>query len=174
MNAHAPTIARSARVPADPPSVVWYALRVAPQRELVAARILRDDGFTTFVPLKHIKTRARQNDPRQRLRAVARVPGYLFVGFPLGLDPPWLQLFRVAMVLGVIGQDGRPYPIPPMIMFRHVLPLAQRPQPWPRGTRRRFRSRNWAEIVSGPYEGKTVRVTGNLEELYEAIARARS
>jgi hypothetical protein len=35
----------------DPDEWRWFALRIAPGREFIAERILRDDGFDVFAPL---------------------------------------------------------------------------------------------------------------------------
>jgi transcription antitermination factor NusG len=146
------------------PSTVSYALRVPPQREFVVERILRDDGFNVRVPIKHRISRTHRNAKRRELRAFPQFTGYVFVTFCAFEVPAWGQLFRSDIVKSVIGQNGKPTPIPERAM-RRILLSSQRIVPYVqasrhlRGTKRPPRARHNAEIVSGPYQGREVRIT---------------
>jgi transcription antitermination factor NusG len=146
------------------PSVVSYALRVPPQREFAVERILRADGFDVRVPIKHRVCRPHRNAKRRELRAVPQFTGYVFVTFCAFEVPAWGDLFRFDVVKDVIGENGRPTPIPERSM-RRILLGSQRIVPYVqasrrlRGTKRPPRARHNAEIVSGPYQGNEVRIT---------------
>lgn len=146
------------------PSTVSYALRVPPQREFAVERILRSDGFDVRVPIKHRLCRQHRNAKRMEARAFPLYVGYVFVTFCAFEQPAWRELFRFDVVKGVIGENGNPTPIPERAM-RRILLGSQRVVPYLqasrrlRGTKRHARARHNAEIVSGPYQGREVRIT---------------
>jgi transcription antitermination factor NusG len=161
------------------PSVVSYALRVPPQREFVVERILRADGFDVRVPIKHRVCRPHRNAKRRELRAFPQFTGYVFVTFCAFEAPSWGDLFRFDVVKGVIGENGKPTPIPERAM-RRILLGSQRIVPYVqasrrlRGTKRPPRAKHNAEIVSGPYQDRQVRITelngrdvGAIYELFQ-------
>jgi transcription antitermination factor NusG len=158
--------------------VRWYALRVQPQREFAADRILRDDGFeNVFVPVKHILAKPHRGQGRQLLARPVFV-GYVFIGFDPGAIP-WGQVCRFEqLVIGVLGWDGEPLAFTDLDMVKHVFPLHQRPIPYLRGhhpTRKKTRS-NAARVITGPYEGRAVRTVGltgrEPDALYELFQEA--
>lgn len=154
------------------PDWTWFALRVAPGRELAIEAKLREADHFTFVPIRHILTKKARREKRKVLSARAQYPGYVFIGFPPGFAAPWKSICEVDGVLGAIGRDGEPMPILERTMTA-MLAGTRRPINYVQvrtSKRRKNKSQNTAEIVSGPYQGRTVRVI-NIEnddpELYE-------
>ena len=63
------------------PDWQWFALRVAPGRELAIEAKLREADHFTFVPIRHPLIK-RRRAKRKVLAARAQYPGYVFIGFP--------------------------------------------------------------------------------------------
>jgi transcription antitermination factor NusG len=159
------------------PDWTWYALRVAPGRELATEARLRDADHFTFVPLRHPWAKQRRGVKRKVLSARAQYPGYVFIGFPPGFAAPWKSICEIDGVLGPVGRDGEPMPILERTMTA-MLAGTRRPINYVQvkaSRRRKSKGQNTAEIVSGPYQGRTVRVieTENDDpELYELFKAA--
>jgi transcription antitermination factor NusG len=90
----------------------------------------------------------------------AQYPGYVFIGFPPGFAPPWGRILEdFDGIIGAVGHDGEPMAIhePTMTAMlagtRRPINYINRPK-----SKRRNKGQNTAEIVSGPYQGRTVRV----------------
>lgn len=147
----------------------WFALKVAPGREFVAERILRDDGFDVFVPLKHVPAKTKDN--RTVVLARPRMNGYVFIGFDR-FDIPWLEVRRFRMILGVISDGGHPYALPEPVV-RDLVIRSSRPIKLMNHHfgRRKKRKRPNATLTSGPYQGRHVRLVdiGQELELYELV-----
>jgi transcription antitermination factor NusG len=148
----------------------WFALKVAPGREFVAERMLRDDGFDVFVPLKHIRGKTKRKDQRTIIPR-PKLNGYVFIGFDR-FDIPWLDVMRFRMIHGVISDGGAPYALPePQI--RKLVVWSSRPMRYinaPFGRRKR-RKRPNARIISGPYADREIRYVEIAKEveLYELV-----
>jgi transcription antitermination factor NusG len=148
------------------PGTVTYALRVPSQREFAVERILRESGFDIRIPIKHVVCRRHPHARRKDLRAVPQYRGYVFVTFGISEIPAWGEIFDLKLVRGVVGENGKPVPIPERA-FRLVLLGSQRIVPYVqafrhiRGDKRPRRARHGAEIVNGPYEGREVRMVGH-------------
>lgn len=147
----------------------WFALKVAPGREFVAERILRDDGFDVFVPLKHIPRKTK--DDRRIIVARPKLNGYVFIGFDR-FDIPWLDVRRFRMIVGVISDNGQPYALPEPVV-RDLVIRSSRPIKFinaPFGRRKR-RKRPNAKVTSGPYQDRAIRYVdvGGEVELYELV-----
>jgi len=154
----------------------WFALRVAPGREFVAERILREDGFDVFVPLKHTEgrpsiSRSQLSTGRMMYRkqrniiARTRLPGYVFIGFDRP-DVPWLNVMRFRMIIGVVTNNGEPYVLSERDMRRLGI-TSSRPIRYinnPVGKRKK-RKRPNARITTGPYQGRDVRVVESDKDL---------
>lgn len=147
----------------------WFALKVAPGREFVAERILRDDGFNVFIPLSHKPLKTK--DKRTTVRARPRMHGYVFIGFDR-FDIPWLDVRRFRMILGVISDGGQPYALPEPVVrdlaIRSSRPIKLINHPF---GRRKKRKRPNATLTSGPYQGRNVRMVeiDGEAELYELV-----
>jgi transcription antitermination factor NusG len=107
----------------------------------------------------------------------AQYPGYVFIGFPPGFAPPWGRILEdFDGIIGAVGHDGEPMAIhePTMTAMlagtRRPINYINRPK-----SKRRNKGQNTAEIVSGPYQGRTVRVIeieNDDPELYELFKAA--
>ena len=147
----------------------WFALKVAPGREFATERILRDDGFDVFVPIKHIEGRPSltyaklitgKTVVKKQRRAIARpkLNGYVFIGFDR-FDIPWLDVMRFRMIVGVIADAGEPYAFREADI-RHLVVNSSRPIRFinsPMGKQKK-RKRPNAQVTSGPYQGRSVHV----------------
>ena len=152
----------------------WYVLRVAPQHEAQAQRHLVEAGFTTFLPVDHLVRRRHRRSKVRVVHGHTLLPGYLFVGFNEDERPQWSRLARIDLVLGVVGIRGEPLQFSAYDML-WVAQSSQRPVRYANSAKsKRFRVGFTAPIVSGPYEGRTVRVIeaeGRVKELYELVRR---
>lgn len=161
------------------PGWQWYALRVVPGRELATEAELREADHFTFVPVRHPLAKKR-GSKRKVLVGRAQYPGYVFIGFPPGFAAPWAAILdneRYGDILGVVGRGGEPAPILEHTMTA-MLAGTKRPINYVQvktSRRRKTKGQNTAEIVSGPYQGKTVRVIeieNDDPELYELFKAA--
>lgn len=85
----------------------WYALRVMPQREYVAAYLLRKQGCATFIPTE-VRSHKRSSYAKGNADfAVPIIPGVVFTGFPT--PPAWYDILRNDLILGPVGMDGKPW-----------------------------------------------------------------
>lgn len=169
---------------APQPQWRWFALKVAPGREFAAERILRDDGFDVFVPLKHVEGKPKyvssrnhtgRLDRQKRLTANARplLAGYVFIGFDR-FDIPWLDVHRFRMIIGVIADGNEPYAFPEHVV-RWLVLNTSRPVKVQyfneKLGRKKKRKRPNAEVTSGPYQGQRVRMVkiNDEVELYDLV-----
>jgi len=152
--------------------VIWYALKVTRQREFFAEQILKVEGFTVFIPIEHgLRYANRRHAKRRLLLARPAFPGHIFVGLNPGENMGRLNDFR--FIQGFVSIDGQG---PTRFTHRDMHTIAtlfhQRPIPFVR-TAKAKRSRGQgetAEIVSGPYAERRVRIVraqGKIEALYE-------
>ena len=151
--------------------MIWYALTVAPSREAAAERLLVAHGYSVFVPIGHRVRRVSRHEKRKVVISGPQIPGYVFLGFNVDVAPDWLRIMGLSMVHGVIGRDGQPWPLGDGDM-RRVFMMHQRPIPYVRRqtAKKRRQGGYAAEIVSGPYAGRSVRIIeadGRVEALYE-------
>lgn len=155
----------------------WYALRVEPQRELAIEARLREFDHFTFVPIKHTWTKPRRGEKRKALSARAQYPGYVFIGFPPGFAAPWTEVFEFPGILGAIGRDGEPMAIHEPTMTA-MLAGTRRPINYINkhgSKKRRDKTQRTAEIISGPYQDRSVRVVQEIDddpELYQLFNAA--
>lgn len=160
------------------PDWQWFALRVEPQRELSIASKLSEGGFHARVPVRHVWFRRRPHDKRKALAARAQYVGYVFIGFGPGEVAPWKDITEVDGVLGVVGQGKTAVPVaePGLIS---MLAGMRRPINYinkGKEKKRRNKDQRTAAILSGPYQGRTVRVIQiadddpELYELFQQVA----
>jgi len=64
----------------------WFALRVLPQREMMAAKVLRYDGLVAEVKTERRLRRLTKWDKERRYITFNAAPGYCFIAVP-GDDP---------------------------------------------------------------------------------------
>lgn len=149
----------------------WFALKVAPGKEFAAERVLRDDGFDVFVPLKHVPGRGNRRLRLKTVNARPRYPGYVFIGF-CRPDIPWFTVMRFRMIHGVISDNGKPFAFAEADI-RGLAITSSRPIRYMNrvDTRRRRRRGDQAKVASGPYQGRDIRCIQVEEEveLYELV-----
>lgn len=175
----------------------WYLLNAVPQKEFAAESILSDAGYHVVVPLAHRvkfdKTagKVHRRAKRQANKIVTHAPqypGYVFIAFEHEAKPDWEAILRFKqVVIDVIrDENGAPWPVPDQTMLA-VLGSSSRPMQVKKkfGHRPRDYGRAYAStIVSGPYEGRPVRVIefsppmpgqadrrGEVEVLYDPIPK---
>jgi transcription antitermination factor NusG len=90
----------------------WFALRVRSNRELVAARHLRDRGFEEYCPSYKVTS---QWSDRKRVLDKFLFPGYVFCRLDISNRFPVLS---VPGVVGLVGYGKTPAPIPEYEMGR--------------------------------------------------------
>ena len=86
----------------------WYCLRVPPQKEVMAAKILRYDGLVAEIPTE---PRLRRKTRHCKQRIEIRYPvasGYLLFGTPASEPPPWRRVFRLHLIRSVVSVNGVP------------------------------------------------------------------
>lgn len=146
------------------PDWQWFALRVAPGRELDVETRLRESDYFTFVPLKHVLRNKARRGAQKVLKARAQFPGYVFIGQPPEFKLPWLRILEDPDMHGVLGHEGAPVAVQepsmvPMILDQLVLTTRLNGRLRHEKARRRKKNGpNTAEIVTGPYQDRTVRV----------------
>lgn len=86
----------------------WYPLQVHPNKEFVAARHLRQQGFEYFLPTFDRTYRGRKDVALRPL-----FPGYMFVAFDQYADR-WTPILSTIGVKALfLKTDGSPKPLPP-------------------------------------------------------------
>ena len=149
--------------------MIWYALCVPRQKEFGAERVLNDAGFDVRVPVIHHVRRFRRVLKKKVMSAHPAFPGWVFIGFIPWLDddgnlvgepPDWERLagFK-SLVKGLVADwKGEPLIFRPAIMHQIMRDFHQKPVRHTKEVRKRFRSGQLAEIISGPYMDRKVRI----------------
>jgi transcription antitermination factor NusG len=157
----------------------WYCLIVTPGREIELMDRLNDlnafPGLWAFAAIRHRLRKPRDRSRRQDLVARAQIPGYLVLAVEPQLCPAWKAIRELDGILGVLGADGRPQPVHEPSLIAH-LAGSHRPIAYVNLPRRRKRCKGQrtAEIVSGPYQGRTVRIVEVADhdpDIYELLER---
>jgi transcription antitermination factor NusG len=138
--------------------VIWYCLRVAPQKEFACQMILDRRGFATFVP---IETKWRRTGPKKTRTPYQypMIPRYIFLGSEQKQFPTH-DLLRLSglPVQGVVTING----IPAQISHNDMAKLAKQSGNCfsTRETKvhRSFVPGDQVEIVSGAFAGWSVPV----------------
>jgi len=159
--ARARLINRSARSRLERQDMRWYCLVVAPQGDLLAQRILKDNGFHSFAPLDY-RYRKMSKFSKKKLHVVApAMPGYLFIGMKDG-EEDWPTVMDLQPVVGVIGIRGCPVAVKGAEILEFLRSGADR---WSVPKEHRFMQSNKeyevgdsVEIVVGPFSGHVVTV----------------
>lgn len=74
---------------------------------------LEAKGFTFYMPAEFVASRKRRQTNVYELRRFALLKGYMFVS-----DPDWSKLMKIPGVQGIVGDEGVPFPISAMDLFR--------------------------------------------------------
>jgi hypothetical protein len=97
------------------PTLNWYALEIAPQREFLAEQLLTRDGFKIWLPAYTERQRKERGKRAKMLVTVPFIRGYVFAGVTAFYDlESAFQWSFVRSVLG--GPDGVPAAIPEPMM----------------------------------------------------------
>ncbi len=153
--------------------MIWYALRVVPQKEFLLQRILREKGITSMVPIKYVARRKSRGTINRQLMAYPQMPGLVFIGCEPREHPDWQKLEKLdKIVLGKFTDGaGCPQEFGPADFIRisghSTRPLMVRKNPSRVRGRRTQRFRTNAEILSGPHEGhvgKAIFVVGKGQD----------
>jgi transcription antitermination factor NusG len=135
--------------------MIWYCLRVAPQKEQATQLILDRRGFRTFIPAVAIER--RMGPRRQRVVSnVAAYPGYLFAGTEGRF--PWEDIIRCTglPIMGALcSWNGQPKALTDADLSR--IQFAANRKQKVKG-RKLVEAGDMAEIVSGPLKHMLVRV----------------
>lgn len=167
--------------------MIWFALRVVPQKEFLFQRILREEGVSSIVPIKHVAKRQSRGTVHRQLMAYPQIPGLVFVGFELDRPPNWprLQRFDKIVLDKFTTGDGHPQEFSPADIVRisghSQRPLFVRRNPDKQARRRGGKWRPNAEVVAGPYEGRVFKASfvspsyhgeqvREVSELYELLS----
>lgn len=88
------------------PNARWYALQVRQRHEKIISKVLRNKGYTEFVPF--YRARRRWSDRIVEVE-LPLFPGYIFCRF----DPrePGVPIVSTPGVIQIVGVGRTPYPI---------------------------------------------------------------
>lgn len=140
--------------------MIWYAIRVTPQREFLFERLLRMDGLDPFVPVKYVAKRKSKRTDKRELMAYPQHPGLMFIRMENGETVPWERVRRFDKLFRSIVTDncGNPRAFRE---FEAICISGQSHRPFfvnPNGRKKRRRFQPNAEIISGPHQGRLVKV----------------
>jgi len=131
----------------------WYCLRTPPQRETMAAKILRYDGLVAEIPTE---PRYRRKTRHCKQRIEIRYPvasGYVLLGAPSDEPPPWRRVFRLHLIRSVVSINGVPakLDLPGVArLLKHEWSAKPEYEKWLR-TGKEFNVGDQVAIMSGPF-----------------------
>lgn len=136
--------------------------KAATQQEFTIETLLRDRGFSVFLPTKKVYRRKSKYTKEKHLVTYPLLVGWVFVGWPKG-ENRWHDLFSCNQVIEVAGISRRPCPIPQADM--HAMfncwggPKTRAPERERfMRTHHEFRVGDQVKVAEGPLEGLEVRV----------------
>ena len=139
--------------------MIWYALVVPRRKEFTVESILAEQGFAVHVPVIHTPRRIHRKSKRMVLTGAAHFPGWVFIGFNDDEIPDWQRVARFSIVRGLVSNGrGDPIAFPAHCMAAIMRDFHQRPVRYSREVRKKYRSGILAEIISGPYQDRKVRI----------------
>jgi transcriptional antiterminator RfaH len=129
------------------PDPSWYAVWTRSRQEKVAAVSLNNLGIRYYLPLK---SELRQWSDREQMVEVPLFSGYLFVCISLLKMNSKLQVLKVPGIVGFIGNQTGPLPIPDQQIkdIRTVLTTGVECSVYPF-----FNEGNRVRVVRGPLAG---------------------
>lgn len=138
--------------------MIWYALNVPRQKEFIVERILGAEGYDVRVPIIHSLRRINRQAKKKVLSAIPCFPGWVFIAFDED-HANWDRLTRFGIVRGLAANwKGEPLVFRAGVMHQIMTSFHQKPVRYSREVRKRFRSGILAEIISGPYQDRKVRI----------------
>lgn len=138
--------------------MIWYALVVPRRKEFTVESILAEQGFAVHVPVIHNPRRIHRKSKRMVLQGSAHFPGWVFIGFNDDEIPDWEAIKGVEFVRGLVANALGPIAFPANCMAAIMRDFHQRPVRYTREVRKRYRTGILAEITSGPYQDRRVRI----------------
>lgn len=139
--------------------MIWYALSVPRRKEFTVESLLSEEGFAVHVPVIHNARRIHRNAKRMVMTGAAHFPGWVFIGFNDDEIPDWDRVKRFAIVKGLVANGrGDPIAFPPHCMAAIMRDFHQRPVRYTREVRKKYRSGILADIITGPYQDRKVRI----------------
>lgn len=144
--------------------LAWYALRTLPQREDMAAKLLRYDGLVAEVKTERKLRRRTKWDKERRYINYTAAPGYIWLAVPAHEDPRvYVRPFHIFR--SFVGYNGRPLRLPEIEMARF---LNFQPGEAPgyfryHKTGREFKIGQTVIVNTGPFRDHQVRVE-NIHE----------
>lgn len=88
--------------------LMWFALRVIPQREMMAAKILRYFGVDAAIKTEKRLRRTTKWDKERKPIEFCAAPGYVFIAIPRGKPTPWGAIFKLHLIRSVVSIEGVP------------------------------------------------------------------
>lgn len=105
----------------EPGEAQWFALRVLPQKEYVAAYLLeRQPGVWAFVPTEPRFARRTRYGKGQVEYARPELPGLVIARFEG--EPIWYNVMRNNLIVGPLGRDGEAFRLKDMVSFLARVP----------------------------------------------------
>lgn len=139
--------------------MIWYALSVPRQKEFIVESILSEEGFDVRVPVIHNAKRIHRKAKKTVLSAAAHFPSWVFIGFNDDEIPDWDNIKRFSIIRGLVANGrGDPIAFPAHVMGALMRDFHQRPVRYTREVRKKYRTGILAEIISGPYRDRRVRI----------------
>lgn len=133
----------------------WFILLTSPQKEQTAQLLLRNRGYTTYLPVEH-KFRKANKFAKRKIKTYPAMRGYLFIGFAPG-EHTWYDVFQTYHVKGVLAAQEEPYRLvgdQVGVMVRKYADGLQRPsvERYMR-TGKEFNVGDTVRIAEGAFEG---------------------
>lgn len=137
--------------------MIWYALTVAPQKEFVAEKVLKNMGHDALVPVEFKWRRADRYSNKKKVHPYAMMNGYVFAGF--NGHVPWMQLRETPCITGVVGFQGEPAQIPTKAV-NDIRELSGQEIAFMKSidVRRSFRAGDMVRVSSGPLQGQFIKI----------------
>lgn len=138
----------------------WFALRTTPQREEMAAKLLRYDGLVAKTKTERKLRRRTKWDKERRYLTFNAAPSYCFIAVPPGPEDPRVYVRPFHIFRSFVGLHGRPAQLntPAMLDFLQLeegeLPGYYRHFK----TGREFKIGQTVIVTTGPFRDRQVRV----------------
>lgn len=140
---------------------IWFAAKVAPQKEFACEEILTRRGFRCFVPREGKWKTASRRKKEKRFVEYPMLRSYVFIASAGAL--PWDELARINVINGFVSVNGDGYPT--AISDKAMAGLQQIsggyvPNRKSVNTHQALGPGDTAEVAHGPFFGQLVPVTG--------------
>lgn len=98
----------------EAPDMAWIVARVAPRADNAVENVLTQAGIECWIPVVKVKPKRRQHRVSSVREMVEKPvwPGYLFVRSVMS-PRAWAGLFTVDGLVGLLGDERRPFTVKP-------------------------------------------------------------